>query len=333
LAFSVGIAAFRSGNSGAWLAGRLDPWITRCCRDRWCRTAPGLSRRVHDWLPRVHPGGVPSPKVAIGYLGSCASSGCPGRCGRGLTSAVPRGSASTGRLLLWRVRRGLHSLLLSRRYPSGTLGHPLSGCCRPLDNLAGAGVVVCGVRRRRQSRALAGGDDAEFSAFAAREGGQLLGFAFLLVGNRHDAEDLVQQALLRTAARWPAPRQSPAGYSRTVLLNLVRDRWRAQQRQHAETLSPDLTAVPSVVDAAATVLDRQLLLRACRLLPLQQRAVLVLRFWEDRSVEETAAVLGCTAGTVKSHTHRALARLRDALADRGSAAPGGPAQEGRKTAC
>jgi RNA polymerase sigma-70 factor (sigma-E family) len=201
---------------------------------------------------------------------------------------------------------------------------------RLADNLAGVGVVVCGVRRRRQSRALAGADDAEFSAFVTRDGGQLLGFAFLLVGSRHDAEDLVQQALLRTAARWPAARQCPAGYSRTVLLNLVRDRWRARQRQHAETLSPDLTAVPSAVDAAATVLDRQLLLRACRLLPLQQRAVLVLRFWEDRSVEETAAVLGCTAGTVKSHTHRALARLRDVLADPVSAAPDGPAQGGRK---
>jgi RNA polymerase sigma-70 factor (sigma-E family) len=198
----------------------------------------------------------------------------------------------------------------------------ISLCLLPsADNLAAAGVVSCSVRRRRASRTLAGGDEAEFSAFVARDGGQLLGFAFLLVGNRHDAEDLVQQALLRTAGRWPAARQSPAGYSRTVLLNLVRDRWRARQRRHAETLFPDLTALPSASDASAAVLDRQLLLRACRRLPLQQRAVLVLRFWEDRSVEETATVLGCTAGTVKSHTYRALARLREALTDPASAAP------------
>ena len=177
------------------------------------------------------------------------------------------------------------------------------------------------MKRLAERRALAGGDEAEFSAFAARDGGQLLGFAFLLVGNRHDAEDLVQQALLRTAGHWRAARRSPVGYSRTVLLNLVRDRWRTRQRQSAETLSSDLTALPSPVDAAGAVLDRQLLLRACRLLPLQQRAVLVLRFWEDRSVEETAAMLGCTAGTVKSQTHRALARLRDALADLVSATP------------
>ena len=204
-------------------------------------------------------------------------------------------------------------------------------CFRCADNLAVAGIVSSGVRRLRENRTLAGGDEAEFSAFVARGGGELLGFAFLLTGNRHDAEDLVQQALLRTAVRWRVARQSPAGYSRTVVLNLVRDRWRAQQRQRAETLSPDLTALPSAVDGAAIVLDRQVLLRACRLLPLQQRAVLVLRFWEDRSVEETAAVLGCTAGTVKSQTHRALARLRDVLTDLAAgAAPNGLVQGERK---
>jgi RNA polymerase sigma-70 factor (sigma-E family) len=171
---------------------------------------------------------------------------------------------------------------------------------------------------------LTGGTDAEFSAFAARDGGQLVGFAFLLTGNRHDAEDLAQQALVRTAARWRTARDSPAGYSRRVVLNLVRDRWRVRQRQ-AETLSADVAHLVSVPDAAEATLDRQLLLRACRLLPLHQRAVLVLRFWEDRSIEETAAMLGCSAGTVKSQTHRALARLRDALAG----VPGDPADEKR----
>jgi RNA polymerase sigma-70 factor (sigma-E family) len=199
-----------------------------------------------------------------------------------------------------------------------------------LDNLAGAGIVSCSVRRLTEGRALSGGDEAEFSAFVARGGGQLLGFAFLLTGNRHDAEDLVQQALLRTAARWRVARQSPVGYSRTVVLNLARDRWRAQQRERAETLSPDLAALPPAVDGPALVLDRQVLLDACRVLPLQQRAVLVLRFWEDRSVAETAAVLGCTAGTVKSQTHRALARLREVLAGLAGAGADGSAQGGRK---
>ncbi len=100
-----------------------------------------------------------------------------------------------------------------------------------------------------------------------------------------------------------------------MLVNLARDRWRVQRRHHTEPLGDDLArrAAAAAGDITAAVLDRQMLLRACRGLPVQQRAVLVLRFWEDRSVDETAAVLGCTPGTVKSHTHRALARLRLAL--------------------
>jgi RNA polymerase sigma-70 factor (sigma-E family) len=164
---------------------------------------------------------------------------------------------------------------------------------------------------------MAGGDEAEFEAFAARDSGRLLGFALLLAGDWQDAEDLVQLALLRSAGRWSTARQHPEAYTRAVLVNLARDRWRVRRRRHPEILTGDLAQLSPAAagDAAATVLDRQFLLRACALLPVQQRAVLVLRFWEDRSVEETAAVLGCTAGTVKSHTHRALARLRIALHD------------------
>jgi RNA polymerase sigma-70 factor (sigma-E family) len=159
---------------------------------------------------------------------------------------------------------------------------------------------------------MAGRDEAEFEEFAAREGGRLLGFALLLTGDRQDAEDLVQVALLRSAGRWSAARERPEGYARAVLVNLARDRWRVRRRHRTEPLGDDL-ACRAAADITAAVLDRQMLLRACRGLPVQQRAVLVLRFWEDRSVDETAAVLGCTPGTVKSHTHRALARLRLAL--------------------
>ena len=171
--------------------------------------------------------------------------------------------------------------------------------------------------RLRRELALADGDEAEFEAYVTLDGGRLLGFALLLAGDYQDAEDLVQVALLRSAGRWPTARQNPEGYTRTVLVNLARDRWRVRRRRQPETLIADAALLPSPAarDSAAAVLDRQSLLRACRLLPAAQRAVLVLRFWEDRSIEETAAVLGCSPGTVKSHTHRALRRLRAVLGD------------------
>jgi RNA polymerase sigma-70 factor (sigma-E family) len=154
-------------------------------------------------------------------------------------------------------------------------------------------------------------DQAEFEAYVARDSGRLHGFAALLGGTWHDAEDLVQQALLRSASRWPAARERPEAYTRKILVNLARDRWRSR-RHTREQAADDLADLPAAPwsDDIAPALERQLLLRACRLLPVQQRAVLVLRFWEDCSVAETAAVLGCTEGTVKSHTHRALHRLR-----------------------
>ena len=176
---------------------------------------------------------------------------------------------------------------------------------------------------------MAGRDEAEFEAYVASDGGRLLGFALLLAGNYQDAEDLVQMALLRSAGRWTAARQNPPAYTRTVLVNLARDRWRARRHQQRETLIADASRLPVAAarDGAAAVLDQQALLRACRLLPTAQRAVLVLRFWEDRSIEDTAAVRGCSAGTVKSHTHRALRRLRAMLEDAPGAAmsPAGPA--------
>jgi RNA polymerase sigma-70 factor (sigma-E family) len=175
---------------------------------------------------------------------------------------------------------------------------------------------------------MAGRDEAEFEAYVASDGGRLLGFALLLAGNYQDAEDLVQTALLRSAGRWAAARQNPPAYTRTVLVNLARDGWRARRHRQRETLISDVAALPAAAarDGAAAVLDRQVLLHACRLLPTAQRAVLVLRFWEDRSIEETATVLGCSPGTVKSNTHRALQRLRAVLDDApGSAmSPAGP---------
>src|SRR5215469_16216034 len=142
-----------------------------------------------------------------------------------------------------------------------------------------AAVVIPEVRLREE-RSMRGGDEAEFAEFTAREGGRLLGFAVLLTGDWQDAEDLVQMALLRSASHWPVARRRPEGYARAVLVNLARDRWRSRRRYHAEPFADDQAHQPPA--AAGDV---------------------------------TAAVLDRTAGTVKSHTHRALARLRLALAD------------------
>ena len=166
-------------------------------------------------------------------------------------------SGPTGRLT---ERRWLRLVGAWRRAGSGTTW---THC----DNPPVAGVVMPDVGRRRERWEMVGADEAEFEAYAARDGGRLLGFALLLAGDWQDAEDLVQVALLRSAGRWSVARQHPEGYARTVLVNLARDRWRVRRRRHPETLAGDLTQLSPAAagDAAAAVLDRQLLLRACRL--------------------------------------------------------------------
>ncbi len=97
--------------------------------------------------------------------------------------------------------------------------------------------------------------------------------------------------------------------TRTVVANLAKDRWRSLGRRPAE--APLQHDVP--LAAPDVLLDRDALMRAARELPMGQRAVLVLRYFDDLSVEETAKALGITAGTVKSQTSRALSSLRAAL--------------------
>ena len=161
---------------------------------------------------------------------------------------------------------------------------------------------------------IGGRDQQEFEAFVAASSDRLLRTAYLLTGDAGHAEDVVQSALLRTARRWRSARRSPEAYARTTVANLVKDRWRSLGRRPSE--APLEHDVPLPVNDGASDdsrLDRDLLMRAARELPLGQRAVLVLRYFDDLSVEETARTLGITTGTVKSQTSRALARLRTAL--------------------
>jgi RNA polymerase sigma-70 factor (sigma-E family) len=154
------------------------------------------------------------------------------------------------------------------------------------------------------------GERRAFEAFVAESSTRLLRTAYLLSGDRGHAEDLVQTALLRTARRWRVARRQPEAYARRIVVNLAKDRWRDLGRRPAEA---PWQQQDRGVDQDQSVLERDRLLRLARRLPPGQQAVLVLRFFEDLSVEETADLLGCTTGTVKSQTSRALERLRSAL--------------------
>jgi RNA polymerase sigma-70 factor (sigma-E family) len=148
-----------------------------------------------------------------------------------------------------------------------------------------------------------------FDAFVTASSDRLVRSAYLLCGDPGHAEDIVQTALMRTARRWRHARGNPEAYARRVVVNLAKDRWRGLRRRPAELpLEMDVQAPLST-----QVLDRHMLVRAAQQLPLGQRAVLVLRYFDDLSVEDTAAALGCTTGTVKSQTTRALENLRAAL--------------------
>jgi RNA polymerase sigma-70 factor (sigma-E family) len=153
---------------------------------------------------------------------------------------------------------------------------------------------------------------ADFDEFVVARSPGLLRTAVLLTGDRHDAEDLVQTALLRVARHWSRALDNPEAYTRRILVNLAYDHSRRRKRR-PEQLGPppDRAATDDHADDHAD--DRDELLGLLRELPPRQRATVVLRFWEDLSVAETAQLLGCSEGTVKSTTSKALAHLREAL--------------------
>lgn len=147
--------------------------------------------------------------------------------------------------------------------------------------------------------------DEEFAQWAVAHERELVRTAYLLTGDRHRAEDLVQEALVKVALRWSRLRTgNPGGYARTIL---VRDNisWWRRRREYPTDLAPDEAAVTS--DPEAALLVRRAL---ARLTPAQ-RAVLVLRHLDDLSERATAEVLQVSVGTVKSQNAAALARLRD----------------------
>ncbi|MEU9047098.1 MULTISPECIES: SigE family RNA polymerase sigma factor [unclassified Kitasatospora] len=164
----------------------------------------------------------------------------------------------------------------------------------------------------------------DFEEFVAACGPKLLRVAWLLTGDRHQAEDLLQTALAKVWPKWDRIAiDRPEAYLRKVLVNCHVSWWR--RRWTGELPHGELPDRPSVgADPYEDVVLGQVVAQAVRALAPRQRAVVVLRFFEDLSVEETAEVLRCSTGTVKSRTHHALAALRGRLPSRELLLDGGP---------
>ncbi len=161
-------------------------------------------------------------------------------------------------------------------------------------------------------------DEAAFAAFVLARSGPLLRTAHLLTGDLHRAEDLLQTAFERVARRWSRLEGDPEAYLRRTLVNLSHDRWRLSLRRPREVALDVDTSMPA--DPYGQLEERHDLLRALAQLTSRQRAVLVLRYFEDLSEKDVADALGTSVGNVKSTTARALARLR-AIAALGDAEP------------
>ena len=152
-------------------------------------------------------------------------------------------------------------------------------------------------------------DDEGFAEFATASAHRLRHSARLLTGDEDRAEDLLQTALARTYLRWDRIRaEDPTAYVRRVLYTAHADWWRRRWRHEYPT--DPLPEVAVTGDHADATLERDRLRGALARLSARERAVIVLRFYEDLGERETAAALGIAVGTVKSTCSRALAKLR-----------------------
>jgi RNA polymerase sigma-70 factor (sigma-E family) len=155
---------------------------------------------------------------------------------------------------------------------------------------------------------------ADFDRFVAEHTDSLLRTAYLIVWDLPDAEDLVQEALLKVAKRWPrvSRMERPVAYARRILVNLALDGAARRSRTRRELTGE---APPDHIDGAhAHEIDsHDELLSALAALPPRQRSVLVLRYYLDLPEAEVAAALRCSLGTVKSTASRGLARLEQTL--------------------
>ena len=158
--------------------------------------------------------------------------------------------------------------------------------------------------------------DEEFSDFVAARADHLYRQAWLLTGTRPAAEDLVQTALTKAYAAWSRVRRAddPVAYVHGVLMkSFLSDRRRRWSRELP--VAEPRTDASAVADPADAQVERLALVDALGGLSRTDRAVVVLRYWDDRSVAETAAALGLSDAAVKNRSLRALRRLGDSLTD------------------
>ena len=161
--------------------------------------------------------------------------------------------------------------------------------------------------------------EEEFRSFVIDSRHRLVSTAYVLTGDYARAEDLVQTALVRTYRAWNRieHRDVPEHYARRIVVNLHASWWRrfAHRYERPVAFLPERPGE----DDTAVVDRRDQLWRAVLTLPPRMRAIIVLRFLEDLKETETAEILGCSVGTVKSQTFRALAKLRTQLGTQAAA--------------
>lgn len=160
----------------------------------------------------------------------------------------------------------------------------------------------------------------DFDRFVADSADSLVRTAYLIVWDLQEAEDLVQETMVKVARRWPKVRsmEHPAAYARRILVNLTLDgsAKRSRRRQELTGELPSNDELPSngaAPDVAGALATQDELVRALATLPPRQRAVLVLRYFLDLPEAEVAEALQCSLGTVKSTASRGLARLEETL--------------------
>ncbi|MGW6201428.1 SigE family RNA polymerase sigma factor [Kribbella sp. NPDC055110] len=152
--------------------------------------------------------------------------------------------------------------------------------------------------------------DEDFDDFVRGSATRLLRTAVLLTGDRGAGEDLVQETYERLYVHWPRIRTgAPEAYARKTLTNLVANRWRTRLRRPSEVALAENHDQLQPDSSEGYVVRRDLLAALQELAP-RQRAVIVLRYYDDLTEAQTAEALGCSIGTVKSQASRALDRLR-----------------------